>query len=283
MKKFKVTMIIVYILIIVSFIGIFFTGKTSNKVLRTKVQNRNNEGLIVTDERIFDEADILTETEEYSLQKYMDKVSKEKQVDIVIVTTNDAEGKYPREYAENFYKTHDFGYEDSDGTGLLYLISLDKSVTGNRELWMTTAKEAKDYFSESRIDSVLDNIYNTLTADEELNYYGSCNEFIKGIEKYMNVSESVPVFLTKWYSKLGIALVITLIIFFILIFNFGGKKTTTAETYLDVNSIKRNIKEDTYMYTNTTKTKIEKSSSSSGSSSGGSSSGGGYGGGGRSF
>ncbi len=283
MKKFKVTMIIVYILIIVSFIGIFFTGKTSNKVLRTKVQNRNNEGLIVTDERIFDEADILTETEEYSLQKYMDKVSKEKQVDIVIVTTNDAEGKYPREYAENFYKTHDFGYEDSDGTGLLYLISLDKSVTGNRELWMTTAKEAKDYFSESRIDSVLDNIYNTLTADEELNYYGSCNEFIKGIEKYMNVSESVPVFLTKWYSKLGIALVITLIIFFILIFNFGGKKTTTAETYLNVNSIKRNIKEDTYMYTNTTKTKIEKSSSSSGSSSGGSSSGGGYGGGGRSF
>lgn len=283
MKKFKVTMIIVYILIIVSFIGIFFTGKTSNKVLRTKVQNRNNEGLIVTDERIFDEADILTETEEYSLQKYMDKVSKEKQVDIVIVTTNDAEGKQPREYAENFYKTHDFGYEDSDGTGLLYLISLDKSVTGNRELWMTTAKEAKDYFSQSRIDSVLDNIYNTLTADEELNYYGSCNEFIKGIEKYMNVSESVPVFLTKWYSKLGIALVITMIIFFILIFNFGGKKTTTAETYLDVNSIKRNIKEDTYMYTRTTKTKIEKSSSSSGSSSGGSSSGGGYGGGGRSF
>lgn len=283
MKKFKVTMIIVYILIIVSFIGIFFTGKTSNKVLRTKVQNRNNEGLIVTDERIFDEADILTETEEYSLQKYMDKVSKEKQVDIVIVTTNDAEGKQPREYAEDFYKTHDFGYEDSDGTGLLYLISLDKSVTGNRELWMTTAKEAKDYFSQSRIDSVLDNIYNTLTADEELNYYGSCNEFIKGIEKYMNVSESVPVFLTKWYSKLGIALVITMIIFFILIFNFGGKKTTTAETYLDVNSIKRNIKEDTYMYTRTTKTKIEKSSSSSGSSSGGSSSGGGYGGGGRSF
>lgn len=283
MKKFKVTMIIVYILIIISFIGIFFTGKTSNKVLRTKVQNRNNEGLIVTDERIFDEADILTETEEYSLQKYMDKVSKEKQVDIVIVTTNDAEGKQPREYAENFYKTHDFGYEDSDGTGLLYLISLDKSVTGNRELWMTTAKEAKDYFSQSRIDSVLDNIYNTLTADEELNYYGSCNEFIKGIEKYMNVSESVPVFLTKWYSKLGIALVITMIIFFILIFNFGGKKTTTAETYLDVNSIKRNIKEDTYMYTRTTKTKIEKSSSSSGSSSGGSSSGGGYGGGGRSF
>lgn len=283
MKKFKVTMIIVYILIIISFIGIFFTGKTSNKVLRNKVENRNNEGLIVTDERIFDEADILTETEEYSLQKYMDKVSKEKQVDIVIVTTNDAEGKQPREYAEDFYKTHDFGYEDSDGTGLLYLISLDKSVTGNRELWMTTAKDAKDYFSQSRIDSVLDNIYNTLTADEELNYYGSCNEFIKGIEKYMNVSESVPVFLTKWYSKLGIALVVTMIIFFILIFNFGGKKTTTAETYLDVNSIKRNIKEDTYMYTRTTKTKIEKSSSSSGSSSGGSSSGGGYGGGGRSF
>lgn len=282
MKKFRITMIIVYVLIIISFVGIFISGKASNEISREKVKNRNNAGLIVTDERIFDEADILSETEEYSLEKYMEKVSKEKQVDIVIVTTNNAEGKMPKEYAENFYKTHDFGYEDSDGTGLLYLISLDTSVTGSRELWMTTSKEAKDYFSASRIDSVLDNIYNTLTADSELNYYGSCNEFINGIEKYMNVSESVPTFLTKWYVKLIIAIVMTLIIFFILINNFGGKKTTTARTYLNGNSVKTNIREDRFMYKNVTKTKIEKSSSS-GSSSGGSSSSGGYGGGGRSF
>lgn len=282
MKKFKKTMIIVYILIAISFVGITAFGRGANEISRSKAETRNNEGLIVTDERIFDEADILTETEEYSLQKYMDKVSKEKQVDIVIVTTNDAEGKQPREYAEDFYKSHDFGYEDSDGTGLLYLISLDKSVTGNRELWITTAKHAKDYFSQSRIDSVLDNIYNTLTADEELNYYGSCNEFIKGIEKYMNVSKSVPVFLTKWYSKFGIALVVTLIIFLMFIINFGGKNTTTAETYLNFNSIKRNSKSDIFTHKDVKKTKIEKSSdSSSGSSS--SSGGSSYGGGGRSF
>lgn len=282
MKKFKKIMIIIYVLIAISFIGIIVFGKDSNEILRSKVKTRNNEGLIVTDERIFDEADILTETEEKSLKEYMNKVSKEKQVDIVIVTTNDAEGKQPREYAEDFYKSHDFGYEDFDGTGLLYLISLDKSVTGNRELWITTAKDAKDYFSESRIDSVLDNIYNTLTEDSELNYYGSCNEFIKGIETYMNVSDSVPIFLTKWYFKWGFSLVVTLIIFSIFIFNFGGKKTTTPETYLNVNSIKRNSRSDIFTHKNVTKTKIEKSSSSS---SGSSSSGGGssYGGGGRSF
>ena len=128
MKKFKVTMIIIYVLIAISFIGITAFGNDSNEILRSKVETRNNEGLIVTDERIFDEADILTETEEKSLKEYMNKVSKEKQVDIVIVTTNDAEGKQPREYAEDFYKSHDFGYEDSDGTGLLYLINVPSSL-----------------------------------------------------------------------------------------------------------------------------------------------------------
>lgn len=69
---------------------------------------------------------------------------------------------------------------------------------------------------------------------------------------------------------------------FNIIFNFGGKKTTTPETYLNVNSIKRNSRSDIFTHKNVTKTKIEKSSSSS---SGSSSSGGGssYGGGGRSF
>lgn len=276
MKKFKTTMIVVYSIIILSLICIV-AFKPFQKSERVKVDNRNNSGVIVTDERLFDNADILTDEEESTLKKYMEKVSEEKKTDIIIVTTNDAEGMGPKEYAENFYDTHDFGYEDCYGTGLLYLINLDTSVTGSREIWITTTKDAMDYFNEKRIDKSLDSIINVLTKDEfNLNYYGSCNEFIGSVEKYMNV----PTFTLPWYIQIGISLVVAIIIVSILIYNSKGKKTITSTTYLKRESYSKNLVRDTFMYKNVTSRKIEKSSSSGGGSS---RSGGSHGGGGRSF
>ncbi len=276
MKKFKTTMIVVYSIIIISLVGILIF-KPFEKVERVKVDNRNNSGVIVTDERLFDEADILTDNQEKSLKEYMKKVSKEKKTDIIIVTTSDAKGMGPKEYADSFYDAHDFGYEDYMGTGLLYLIDLDKSVTGSREIWISTTKDAMDYFNEKRINKSLDKIIEVLTKDESnLDYYGSCNEFIKSIEKYMNV----PTFNLPWYFQIGISLVITIIIVSILIYNSKGKKTITTTTYLKRDSYSKNLVRDTFMYKNVTSRKIEKSSSSGGGSS---SSSGGHGGGGRSF
>ena len=276
MKKFKTTMIVVYSIIIISLVGILIF-KPFEKVERVKVDNRNNSGVIVTDERLFDEADILTDKQEKSLKEYMKKVSKEKKTDIIIVTTSDAKGMGPKEYADSFYDAHDFGYEDYMGTGLLYLIDLDKSVTGSREIWISTTKDAMDYFNEKRINKSLDKIIEVLTKDESnLDYYGSCNEFIKSIEKYMNV----PTFNLPWYFQIGISLVITIIIVSILIYNSKGKKTITTTTYLKRDSYSKNLVRDTFMYKNVTSRKIEKSSSSGGGSS---SSSGGHGGGGRSF
>lgn len=276
MKKFKTTMIVVYSIIIISLVGILIF-KPFEKVERVKVDNRNNSGVIVTDERLFDEADILTDNQEKSLKEYMKKVSKEKKTDIIIVTTSDAKGMGPKEYADSFYDAHDFGYEDYMGTGLLYLIDLDRSVTGSREIWISTTKDAMDYFNEKRINKSLDKIIEVLTKDESnLDYYGSCNEFIKSIEKYMNV----PTFNLPWYFQIGISLVITIIIVSILIYNSKGKKTITTTTYLKRDSYSKNLVRDTFMYKNVTSRKIEKSSSSGGGSS---SSSGGHGGGGRSF
>lgn len=276
MKKFKTTMVVVYSIIIISLVCILIF-KPFKKDERVKVENRNNSGVIVTDERLFDEADILTDKQEKSLKEYMKKVSKEKKTDIIIVTTSDAKGMGPKEYADSFYDAHDFGYEDYMGTGLLYLIDLDRSVTGSREIWISTTKDAMDYFNEKRINKSLDKIIEVLTKDESnLDYYGSCNEFIKSIEKYMNV----PTFNLPWYFQIGISLVITIIIVSILIYNSKGKKTITTTTYLKRDSYSKNLVRDTFMYKNVTSRKIEKSSSSGGGSS---SSSGGHGGGGRSF
>ena len=276
MKKFKTTMVVVYSIIIILLVGILIF-KPFEKAERVRSDNRNNSGVIVTDERLFDNADILTDEQEKSLKEYMKKVAKEKKTDIIIVTTSDAEGMGPKEYADSFYDAHDFGYEDYMGTGLLYLIDLDRSVTGSREIWISTTKDAMDYFNEKRINKSLDKIIEVLTKDESnLDYYGSCNEFIKSIEKYMNV----PTFNLPWYFQIGISLVITIIIVSILIYNSKGKKTITTTTYLKRDSYSKNLVRDTFMYKNVTSRKIEKSSSSGGGSS---SSSGGHGGGGRSF
>lgn len=277
MKKFKTIMIVVYSIILISLISILIF-KPFQKDERVKVSNRNNSGVIVTDERLFDNADILTDEQENLLKQYMKKVSEEKKTDIIIVTTNNTEGMGPKEYADTFYDAHDFGYEDYMGTGLLYLIDLDTTVTGSREIWVTTTKEAMDYFNEKRLNKSLDNIIEVLTKDTaNLDYYGSCNEFIKSIEKYMNV----PTFNLPWYFKIGISLVVTIIIVSILIYNSKGKKTITTTTYLKRDSYSKNLVKDTFMYKNVTSRKIEKSSSSGGSSS--SSGGSSHGGGGRSF
>lgn len=276
MKKFKSIMMVVYSIIIILLVGILIF-KPFEKAERVRSDNRNNSGVIVTDERLFDEADILTDKQEKSLKEYMKKVSKEKKTDIIIVTTSDAKGMGPKEYADSFYDAHDFGYEDYMGTGLLYLIDLDRSVTGSREIWISTTKDAMDYFNEKRINKSLDKIIEVLTKDEaNLDYYGSCNEFIKSIEKYMNV----PTLNLPWYFQVGISLVITIIIVSILIYNSKGKKTITTTTYLKRDSYSKNLVRDTFMYKNVTSRKIEKSSSSGGGSS---SSSGGHGGGGRSF
>ena len=102
-----------------------------------------------TDERVFDNADVLTDAEEDKLRKQIAKYEKELKIDIVLVTLNESLKEYAREYdpnvsydkfvmiyADNFYDEHKFGYNKPIGDGVLLLDNIYREDDGSVYTWM---------------------------------------------------------------------------------------------------------------------------------------------------
>lgn len=130
------------------------------------------------EEKVFDDADLLTEQEEQRLQEDIVKLAEKMSLDIVVVTTDDAQGKSAQAYADDFYDDHHFGYEQDDGSGILFLIDMD-----NREFYISTAGQAIAEFTDWEMEEILygDEIYPYL-ADGQ--YYQACRGFLSCVEEY---------------------------------------------------------------------------------------------------
>lgn len=250
--------------------------------------------------RVNDLADLLSLDEIESLEKKLDILSETYQMETVIVTTNDAEGKTSRDYADDFYDTNGYGYGDNYD-GALFLIDMD-----NRQLWISTSGLATRYLTDSRIERLNDTIAPYLT---KANYYEGCNVFINGIENYfksgipsnshLTFEDGKKPFTNSYGNPLtpknyllyaGIALLVALvmasIVRAIISYRYKHPRHTVPATLPDRLSVNYTEKHDQFISTHTTRTKIETSSSSGsggGSSMHTSSSGRSHGGGGRGF
>ena len=85
-----------------------------------------------TTQRVFDYADVLTDREEKKLESLIAKREKQTGCDIVLVTLYESLEEYAREiepdvphnqfvriFAEEFYEENQFGYDKSNGDGVL--------------------------------------------------------------------------------------------------------------------------------------------------------------------
>ena len=269
MKKFNVIMGIIYLILFLLLIPVVIDKvSVAEEVTRSNI--RENSGLIVTDERIFDEADLLTPGEEKKLMEEINRVSSEKKTDIIIVTTKDVQGKTWMNYADDFYDTHDFGYEKSHGTGVLFLISMDTKSKQGRGAWISSSGDAERYFNDSRSETIFKNIKPELS---KLAFYEACNKFVSYSENYVGLETSVPVFLKDRIVQIGIALVISVMIVVLMVYRFRNGKPIDSSTYLEGNSVKMNLSSDEFISQHTT---VVKHSSKSGGGGGGHSSGGGF-------
>jgi len=269
MKKFKIVMAIIYLILFVMLIPIGIDKILGNEE-NTRSEIRDNSGLIVTEQRIFDEAGLLTADEEGKLMEEINRVSSEKKTDIIIVTTKDVQGKTWMNYADDFYDTHDFGYEKSHGTGVLFLISMDTKSTQGRGAWISSSGEAEIYFNDSRSQTIFENIKPDLS---KLAFYEACNKFVSYSEDYVGLETSVPIYLTYRSVQFGIALVISLMIVAFMLYRFRNGKDIDSNTYLEGNSVRMNLSSDEFISQHTT---VVKNSNSSGGGGGGHSSGGGF-------
>ncbi len=125
---------------------------------------------------VYDHADLLTVQEEEYLQNLATKHAEQWNMNFLVVTTDDAEGKSAKEYADDFYDAQ--FPDDSEEDGILYLIDMD-----NREIYLSTYGLAIRYLTDERVDNIFDEAFEYV-ADGD--YYGTFVAFFDETDYYLN-------------------------------------------------------------------------------------------------
>lgn len=123
---------------------------------------------------MYDDAALLSDEEQQSLSEEITNLQETTGWEVYVLTTEDAQGKTAREYADDFYDTTATGDD-----GVVFLIDMD-----NREVTISTAGEAIYYLNDDRIDDILDNGYDYVVDGE----YASCfSSMLSDAEYYYEV------------------------------------------------------------------------------------------------
>lgn len=271
-RRFKICFIITGILLVIlgGLLGIHsFTGNVRNGA------RQNTE--CTTEERVFDQAGVLTDAEEEKLEKLIAKRERQTGCDIVLVTLNESLKEYARSYqsyvsydrfvmiyADNFYDEHNFGYNEVHGNGVLLLDNLYREDDGWAYSWLSTTGKVEEKYSSRMIDHLLEKSYRWSKISPYYGYKAYVNQFYHDMNGFglVNANFSVPV--------IFIISLICAVLF--VVFNNGtetGKKTTTAKTYVKNGKTKMNHKEDRFIRKTVTQHTIQTGSSRSGGGSSG--------------
>jgi uncharacterized protein len=232
----------------------------------------------------------LKESEVIELQTIIEGVTKDYNLDVVVVITEDTKGKDSMTFADDYYDNNGYGV-GGDYSGILLLINMDK-----RETWISTTGRAIDIFSDNRIDDITNQVTSELSKG---NYNNACNNFVNAVRNYAELGvpqgqhrvEVEPVVKTSYFQRilymikffpvyLG-ALIIAIVATVIASLSSKGKVTINSRTYEDGSFVLDETRDD-FIRESVTKTKIQTSSNNKSSTHSGSS-GRSHGGGGGKF
>lgn len=227
---------------------------------------RNNDECL-TDKRVFDFADLLTDEEEHALEEIIAKKEDECGLDIVIVNMNESLEAvahsvnpyapiedYTMIFADEFYEKYIFGYNKPYGDGVILVDNQFREADGYKYLWMGTTGKAEAEYSSSEIDDVLIEVEDFIDFDS----FSAYETFVEEVVDDMDGN-------AYSFSAYGDLFVISAIVTLCYgLFNRPkkSKKTTTARTF--VSSQNMNKIEDTFLRKVTTQRRIESSYSSGG-------------------
>ena len=225
-------------------------------------------------QRVFDYADVLTDSEETYLEDKCKEYSLKDELDYVIVTTDNSEGKSAMEYADDFFANNGFGYNKEMGDGTLFLVTFD-----TRKYWFSTSGNAINNIDDNEISCMNEEIEKDL---RNADYFEAFEKYITLTSKAYNGKLSNNI-LTKWYFNLLIAVVVGAIVTVILGLQQKSKMTVSSNDYSTNMHANPSGNWDRYIRTTTTRTRKSSDSKGGGGSSHIGSSGNSHGGGGGSF
>lgn len=131
--------------------------------------------------RLVDNADILTDSEEETLNDTLDKISEKQKCDVAVVTVNSLDGKTVEAYADDFYDYNGYGYGD-DRSGILLLVAMD-----DREWHMTTTGYGITAFTDAGLSYMEDQFVSYLSDGKYMDafskYASLCDDFLTQAKK----------------------------------------------------------------------------------------------------
>ena len=235
-------------------------------------------------QRVYDYANVLTDSEEEKLEELIAKREAQIGCDIVLVVLNEplaeyaksyedvlgrlSESDYVQVYADNFYEEHAFGYNKAFGDGCVFVDNWDRSDSafGYAYNCLSTSGRVEEKFSDRMIDRVLNDV--NRRADESP--YKAYESYVNNIYRYMtgNGTENVKI---PFYAVAVISVIVAVIYLITKLSRNVGTKTTVSNTYVNGGRPKMKVMTDQFISKSVTKRRIQ-------TSSGGSSGGGGGGG-----
>lgn len=226
------------------------------------IVNANPETNLVNESTVvYDEAELLSESEEAVLLSKLQEISKKYNAQISIVTLSSMEGADIDRFVEYLYDEAELGYgENKDG--VLLLLSMDP-----REFRILSNGFAASAITLSDIESITDYI----TPDLSEGYYADAfNAFADECEYYLN--GYINGFPFEFGTNLLIALVVGLIAAFIGTLILKGqlksvRRQNEANVYVKPGSMQITQAGDFFMYRTITTTVRQQNNSSSGSGS----------------
>jgi len=124
---------------------------------------------------VFDEAGLFSQDEMDRLDEEIQDLKAETDMDYVVLTIDDAEGKTSQEYADDYYEATGFGTH-GNYSGMLYLIDMD-----NREIYISAEGDMMRYLTDERVETMLDHAFEEV-ADG--NYADSALSVLKDAGAY---------------------------------------------------------------------------------------------------
>lgn len=214
-------------------------------------------------ERVFDYADKLTDKEEDALRELIAEKEVGIGCDIVLVTIDDPDIDTDFDmmnYADDFYDERKYGYNAPWGDGALYLDNW-----ANGYCWFSTCGRVEAKYSSQDIDDLINKICLRVNEDP----YGAYRTYVESLSLKMSGTAASTIGFIPWAYILGAAFIVTLIYLVCGLINNKGKKTVTANTYVEGGVPMFHDRRDIFVTKHTTSRRIETSSGSGGGGGGG--------------
>lgn len=242
--------------------------------------------------RVFDDADLITTEEWRELLSKIDEIRERQKFDIAIMTTTDTDYMSLQEFADYIYDYYDYGYgENSDG--ILLVI-----VTEANGWYITTSGYGTTAFTDAGIQYLGEQMSTYFINGD---YIGAFNVYLENCDELITMARNgTPYGATQDTAASGeeadkplsiiwipVSIAIGVVVAIIVVKGMKSdlksvRKKKEANSYVRNGSLVVNENYDTFLYSQVTKTAIQKQNNS-GSSTHTSSSGNTHGGGGGSF